>query len=216
MPRPRQVTDEQILSITRQCVLELGPQVSLDTVAERLGVTSPALLKRFKSRQKLMLQSLRPPAEMPFEKELEKGPDPQAPFEPQLEALFVRVFDVFSEMVPRISALRESGIPHSKLFDRGSTPMSGIRAMMKWLELARQAKMVETDALESAATAMLGALTTRAFTAHWMHHAYSSRSNREYLKDITHLFCRALSVSPSSRRRRQARPRLNHYVPESL
>lgn len=215
MPRPRQVTDEQILSITRQCVLELGPQVSLDTVAERLGVTSPALLKRFKSRQKLMLQSLRPPAEMPFEKELEKGPDPQAAFEPQLEALFVRVFDVFSEMVPRISALRESGIPHSKLFDRGSTPMSGIRAMMKWLELARQAKMVETDALESAATAMLGALTTRAFTAHWMHHAYSSRSNREYLKDITHLFCRALSVSSPSRRRRQARPRLNHHVPES-
>ena len=39
MPRPRQVTDEAILAATRDCVLERGPHVSLDVVAERLGVT---------------------------------------------------------------------------------------------------------------------------------------------------------------------------------
>ena len=216
MARPRQVTNEQILSTTRECVFELGPQVSLDIVAERLGVTSPALLKRFKSRQKLMLESLRPSSELPFRESFGAGPDPKTPFEPQLEALFVAFFDFFTELVPRIVALRESGIPHSKVFDDGRTsPVSGIRALTKWLQQAAEAGLVKTEAAESAATAMLGALTTRAFTAHIMQQAYSTRSNREYLKDITQLFCRALSVSSPSRRRRQARPRSNHHSPET-
>ena len=129
--------------------------------------------------------------------------------------MLARVFDFFSEMVPRISALRESGIPHSYFFDRGISPMSGIHVLTKWLEAAIDAGVVRADSSESVATAMLGALTARAFTAHWMHHAYSSRSNREYLKDITQLFCRALSVPAPSRRRRRARPRSNRKPPES-
>lgn len=215
MGRPRQVTNEQILSTTRECVLELGPQVSLDTVAERLGVTSPALLKRFKSRQALMLESLRPPARFPFQEDLERGPDPGAPFEPQLEALLVRLYDFFSEMVPRISALRESGIPHAKFFNRGSNPMVGIRAVTTWLDQAIAAGLAKTDASESAATAIMGAVTTRAFIGHWMHHPYSTRSNREYLKDITQLFCRALSASTLPPRRKSPRPRSNRQTPES-
>jgi len=185
-------------------------------VAERLGVTSPALLKRFKSRQALLLESLRPPSEFPFQEELERGPDPSAPFQAQLEALLGRLYDFFSEMVPRISALRESGIPHTMVFQRGSTPMSGIRAVTSWLDQAISSGLAKTDASESAATAMLGAVTTRAFTAHWMHHPYSSRSNREYLKDITQLFCRALSASTPPRRRKPPRPRSNRQSPESL
>ena len=65
MGRPRQITDEQILDTTRTCVLEHGAQVSLDVVAERLGVTAPALLKRFGCRQELMVNALRPPAPPP-------------------------------------------------------------------------------------------------------------------------------------------------------
>ena len=61
MARPRTITDEQILGTMRASVLEHGPAVSLDFVAEKLGVTGPALLKRFGSRQKLMIEALKPP-----------------------------------------------------------------------------------------------------------------------------------------------------------
>jgi AcrR family transcriptional regulator len=210
MPRPRQVTDEQILEMTRRCVLELGPHVPLDTVAVRLGVTAPALLKRFKSRQALILESLRPPADLPFPKEFFRGPDPRVPLAPQLEALLGAVFDFFNEMVPRITALRESGIPHSVIFGGRASPWNGIRALTRWLEAAIRMGMANTETPESAATVMLGSLTARAFTAHWTKHSYSSRSNREYLKDITELFCRALSVSDTSRRRALPRPRSHH------
>jgi len=56
MARPRLITDEQILTTMRSCVLELGSHVSLDLVADKLGVTAPALLKRFGNRQELLLQ----------------------------------------------------------------------------------------------------------------------------------------------------------------
>lgn len=60
MTRPRTVTDQAILDAARHCAMERGPAVSLDVIAERVGVTSPALLKRFGSRQDLMIAALRP------------------------------------------------------------------------------------------------------------------------------------------------------------
>lgn len=215
MPRPRQVTDEQILATTRACVLDLGPHVSLDAVAERLGVTAPALLKRFGSRQRLFLEALRPPVEAPFRRLLEETPDPATPFEAQLEPLLRAMLDFFQEMVPRISALRESGIAHTKVHEGRGSPVDGIRAMTRWLEAAAAAGLIEVEAPESAATAMLGSITARAFTAHWTKHAYSTRSNREYLKDITQLFCRALSVSTAPRRRRPVRSRGGRAAPHT-
>ena len=63
MARPRLITDEQILQTMRASVLEHGPAVSLDLVAEKLKVTGPALLKRFGTRQALMIEALKPPEE---------------------------------------------------------------------------------------------------------------------------------------------------------
>ena len=47
------------------------------------------------------------------------------------------------------------------------------------------------------ATAILGALQTRAFTSHVAKVHYSTRSNREYLDDLVQLFTRALAPSAS-------------------
>ncbi len=204
MARPRLITDEQILSTTRACVLQRGAHVSLDTVAEKLGVTGPALLKRFGSRQELLLQALRPPTSMPFAQDWLEGPDDR-PLDHQLDGLFTNVFAFFEEVVPCVAALRESGIPHDKVFDKKHTPISVIRLMARWVELGVERGFVESDSPETVATAMLGALQTRAFTAHVMKQSYSTRSNREYLKDLAALFSRALSASTGLRRR--SRPR---------
>jgi AcrR family transcriptional regulator len=204
MARPRLITDEQILTTMRSCVLEQGAQVSLDMVAGKLGVTGPALLKRFGSRQELMLRALKPPPQIPFVAELRRGPVPDVTLEQQLDGLFVKVFDFFAQMVPCVSALRESGIPHEQVFDKIDSPLHAIHAMSRWVELAVEQGLAECETPESAATAMLGALQTRAFTAHVMKQAYSTRSNREYLHDLAHLFSRALSVQAPAGRRSKA------------
>src|SRR4051812_22089390 len=133
MARPRLITDEQILTTMRACVLERGAMVSLDVVAERLGVTSPALLKRFGNRQELMLKALLPPESPAWMAEFDRGPDDR-PLESQLAEHFDRIWAFFEDVIPCVSALRESGVPHEKMFEgKRNQPVHSIRAISRWL-----------------------------------------------------------------------------------
>ncbi|MEZ6127616.1 MAG: TetR/AcrR family transcriptional regulator [Planctomycetaceae bacterium] len=60
MARPRTISDDQILQTARDCFLEHGPSVATDVIAERLGVSSQALFKRFHSKHELMLAAIAP------------------------------------------------------------------------------------------------------------------------------------------------------------
>ncbi len=203
MARPRLVTDEQILSTMRACVLERGAGVSLDVVAERLNVTAPALLKRFGNRQELMIRALQPPDPPAWMADFDLGPD-ERPLDTQLLEHFERIWASFENVIPCVTALRESGIPHDKIFDgKRNAPVHAIKAIARWLERARDTGLIETEDPESVATALLGAIQIRAFTSHVAKVHYSNRSNREYLGDIVQLFTRALA--PLKARRRGAK-----------
>lgn len=200
MARPRLVTDEQILTTMRACVLERGASVSLDVVAERLGVTSPALLKRFGTRQELMLKALQPPDAPRWMAEFDRGPD-ERPLDTQLAEHFDAIWRSFEDVIPCVSALRESGVPHEKIFEgKRNAPVHAIRAIARWLEKAQAAGLIETEAPESVATAIIGSLQSRAFTSHIAKVHYSTRNNREYLGDLVQLFTRALAPSKTKRR----------------
>jgi len=194
MARPRLISDEQILTTMRACVLERGAQVSLDAVAEELGVTGPALLKRFGSRQELMLRALRPPENPPFIARLDAGPDDR-PLRTQLTECFTEIWDFFSEALPCVAALRESGIPHEIIFNGNSHgPLTSLRAITRWLEAVHARGLARVSAPESVATAMLGAIQMRAFTSHITKVKWSSRSTREYLSDLVEFFDHALAL----------------------
>ncbi|MFH1467652.1 MAG: TetR family transcriptional regulator [Pseudomonadota bacterium] len=51
MPRPRRVSDEQILQAARSCFFEGGPLTPLSAVAARLGISQAALLHRVGTRE---------------------------------------------------------------------------------------------------------------------------------------------------------------------
>lgn len=200
MARPRQITDEQILETTRACVLEKGALVSMETIAGKLGVTGPALIKRFGSRQELWLKALMPPEHPAFIESFARGPDDR-PFAVQLEERFTEIFDFVEQVVPCMSALRESGIPHDKVV-RGKSPLRALQSISRWLELAHERGLAQVEAPESVATAILGAIQTRSFTAHIAKVSYSARSNQQYLSDLVTLFTRALDRRPPARRAR--------------
>lgn len=204
MARPRLISDEQILATMRAAVFEHGPAVSLDRVADELGVTTPALLKRFGNRQALMLKALKLPDMADLVTTFDQPPDAR-PLQQQLVALFEAVWAFFAEAIPCVSALRESGLRHDQLLDpKKHGPMRAIKGLTHWLEAARERGLVESDALESVATAMLGALQTRVFTAHVLKQTWSARSQRQYIDDIALLFTRALAPTGKRRSREDA------------
>jgi len=201
MARPRLITDEQILQTMRASVLEHGPAVSLDLVAHKLKVTGPALLKRFGTRQALMIEALKPPEE-PTWVQAHREVDGR-PLEAQLEALFTDIWEFFAEAVPCVMALRESGIA-SELWQKavGSGPLRGLAALVRWLELAKANRLIESDDLETAAYTMLGALHMRTITSHITRQSMATRHHRHHLRGLASFFSGALAP-----RRRPSKPR---------
>ncbi len=198
MARPRLVSDEQILASMREAVLAHGPGVSLEQVASELNVSTPALLKRFGSRQALMLQALRPPERPDWIRALASGPG-DGPLEDQLRDLFTRITDFMAETIPCVVALRESGIPHSQVFPH-KEPEAGLKAMQRWLKLAYDKGLIVAPELDAAAYAMIGALQARAFFAYLSKRQYTRAAQRQYVEELTQLFTRTLAPSPKSSR----------------
>jgi AcrR family transcriptional regulator len=194
MTRPRQVTSEAILDATRACAVERGPNVSLEVIAERLGVTPPALLKRFGSREAMMIAALKTAEAPPWVESLGAGPG-EAPLEQQLAALFTRILEFFSSEAANMSALCESRIPLSRIFDaeRPPPPVQHTWALAGWLDKARARGLVEREDFEMVAIGMLGALHARAFLKHFFGRSFWRGSRHDYVTGLANLYARALA-----------------------
>lgn len=163
MARPRLISDEDIFDEVRRSVLESGARVSLDKVAENLGVTTPALFKRFGNRNALLIAALRPTVPT-FIADLAAGPDGR-PMAEQLATLFECMGAWFNQAMPCMMALHDSGIPLTEVYSamRESPPVMAIRALSGWLSRAEGKGLVCAHEPKSTAMAMLGAIQTRTF-----------------------------------------------------
>ena len=56
--RPKKISDEDILEVARQCLMEQGSGVSTQFIADRLGVSQATLFKRFGTKLKLLQAAL--------------------------------------------------------------------------------------------------------------------------------------------------------------
>ncbi len=196
MARPRQITNEQILAAMKAAVLSFGPAVPLEQVASSIGVTGPALLKRFGSRQALMIEALRPPERPEWIENVLAGPT-GAPLQSQLTTIFTGIAEFMADVVPCMSALRESGVSPQQIFSKTRGPEAGLRALQQWMTAARAKGLIIANEAETAAFAMLGAIQMRAFLAHLMKQEFSAASQHRYLEELAAFFTRALQARPS-------------------
>ncbi len=166
MPRPRQVSDEQILESARAAFLQHGPGVSTTVIADDLGVSQAALFKRFGTKEQLMRRSMAP--QPPDWREvLGQGPDERS-VPDQLRALGRTVSDFYERMVPCMATLRSAGVSPHELLDDDDVPppIRGVRAVAAWMDVARAQGRIRDLDPGSFATAFLGALQSRAFLRH--------------------------------------------------
>jgi AcrR family transcriptional regulator len=204
MARPRQITDEQIIEATRAAIVEQGSQVPLDAVAQKLGVTAPALLKRFGSRQQLLLVALKPdPAEIEAALDV---PVDDRPAAEQIFGILERLSTQFTRTFPRVMALRECGLSPQQMMDEVKRPMPtvAIGAVSRWLQALAARGLIELHTPEVAATAMVGSVSTRLMSSYLSRQTVSRRAQLNYLREVSALFSRALE--PTSRARSRGAP----------
>ncbi|MEZ5318939.1 MAG: TetR/AcrR family transcriptional regulator [Vicinamibacterales bacterium] len=106
MPRPREIDDEQILTIARKLLIEKGLSVSTRAIASAAGVSEGVLFQRFKSKNGLIRAALRLPAVAP-EALLGNAAghvDPARAFEDVLVALFGAFRQSAHATLPRLAA----------------------------------------------------------------------------------------------------------------
>ena len=192
MARPRIVSDERILDATRAAVRLKGPSVSLDTIAGRLGISQPALLKRFGTRNKLFIAALKPPEKPPFLPLLDAGPDDR-PLQQQLEGLFFAMAEFFDEMAPCISALRESGIPHAELHNhKQANGLHTFNALIGWLQRAQAKGLADVADPEAAAVALMASIFMPAMMTHHLGRRAWKRDARQVAPSMSSLWAKAL------------------------
>jgi AcrR family transcriptional regulator len=168
MVRPRKVSDERILEVARDCFLEQGPGVATSVIASRLGISQPALFKRFGTKNELLLSSLMPKGDGPPWLYLFESPPDDRPVREQLVEKAILVSGWFSQMIPCFSTLRASGIDLREVLGKFDVPppVRGQRAIAGWLaQLVEQGRIRRCD-VSATALVFMGAMHSRAFLHH--------------------------------------------------
>lgn len=166
MVRPRQFSDEEILSAARAVFLESGPAVSTMVIAERIGLSQAALFKRFGTKDDLLIKALAPHG--PFPLAGRAGPD-ERDLLVQLEEMADEIMTFLSRIVPCASILRAAQVSPEQLFEAFEMPPPMIvhGRFVAWLTEARsQGRVREGVDLGHVALAFMGAMQIRTFFEH--------------------------------------------------
>lgn len=203
MARPRQVLDEEILVAARACFIEHGASVSTEAIAARLGVSGPALLKRFGTKRELLKAAFsvgRPPPWLPM---VEAGPD-ERELTVQIRELAGTIDAFFREMVPAFAVLREAGLTPEEL--RGENqpvpaPARASLAMAGWFRRAQeQGKLREGDPSVMASLFLAG-IQHRYFLAHVTNQRVPTEAEDPWLERMVDIFWRGVAPEASHGKR---------------
>lgn len=169
MVRPRKHDDEEILEVARAVFLEHGPGASLQLVADLLGLSQPALFKRFGTKEAFLIRALAPSERLPWVERLFAGPDDR-PLPEQLRALAEGAMAFFSVAVPCMMTLRASGLDLHRLIpvDHPTSPLRVRAALVGFLAAAQDRGLMRPLDPERLATLFIGALQARALEAHML------------------------------------------------
>lgn len=167
MVRPRTHTDEEILRVAREQFLAHGPATAIHRIAEVIGLSPPALFKRFGSKEELMLRALLPGPDIAWIEALEQGPGP-GPLEAELEERLAQAMDFFDATLPCLMTLKAAGLDIHELVRRmpQPPPLRARRALAGWLERARAQGRIGPIDTDATAITLLGSVQVRAAMSH--------------------------------------------------
>jgi len=200
--RPRTVSDEEILKAARTCLLTHGPSVAVATIAKRVGITGPAVLKRFGTKERLVNRALL--SEAP--PDLSSGPKP-GPLRPQLVAILLTIERLLYQAAPRLATLRAGGVVASRLWAKAH-PRLARRNLLAWLEAARRTHGLAHSDMETAADLLVSLVEARGFLA-WIEPTWVGTGDAWAAKAVDALFGtlaitkRSPGRPPSTRSRRR-------------
>lgn len=199
MPRPRNISDEEILEEARACFLEQGAGVSTTVIAERLGISHGVLFQRFGTKDHLLRAALAPPLEPPWLPKLQAGPD-ERDIKAQLHEIAQEISAFYERIVPAIAVLRSAGMRLEMMAARREDlpPVRARREIAAWFARALERGLVRPVNPDHAADLFLGALQFRPFHQHISNRSFDPKESRAYVEFAVDAICRTIAPAPES------------------
>ncbi|HEY7446129.1 MAG TPA: helix-turn-helix domain-containing protein [Vicinamibacterales bacterium] len=203
--RPRSVTDEDIIDAARNCLLAVGPSVTVAAIGERIGITGPAVLKRFGSKENLVARALlsEPPPD------LSHGPDP-GPLRAQLVETLLHIERLLLGAAPKLATLRAGGVKASQWLDKPH-PRKARESLRGWLVKARKTHGLSHPDLDAAADLLISLVEARGFLS-WVEPTWVETGDDWASRAVDALFgdlrpaMRKRRARAGARRKRTAKP----------
>ncbi len=195
MGRPRQVLDEEIRVAARACFIEHGASVSTETIAARLGVSGPALLKRFGSKRELLKAAFSIGKTPPWLPMVEAGPDNRELTE-QLREVAGAIDTFFRAMVPAFAVMKEAGITSEELRGDGKeapAPARTYLALAGWFRRTQEQGRLREGDPGVMASLFLAGLQYRYFLAHVTNESVPTEAEDPWLERMVDIFWRGVA-----------------------
>jgi AcrR family transcriptional regulator len=160
MPRRKQVSDEQLVSVARQVFLRAGAKAPVSLIAKALGVTSAALFHRAGTKKRLMISAmtLSDPREYTLLELLQEGPRPDEPVREQLIDILVRLATHLAIVTPCMLLMHSAGMKFGK---RRELPGKTRSYLANWLRRAQRLGDLDFGNATMAAEALVGTMEAR-------------------------------------------------------
>lgn len=163
MPRPRRVSDEDILDAVL-AETALGPHLSLAAVAERVAVSETVLFQRFGSRAGLLKAAIARAAPVDWASMFDDDPDAER-IADQLLRLGAQLTSLMRDMHRLASLLILAGVTPKEWMGRDDIPtVGGVRARLEaWIEAARLGDAIAVEDSRLAASLFMGSVQLDSF-----------------------------------------------------
>lgn len=189
MVRPRQISTEKIIEAAKEAFLERGLGVSMQVIADKVGLSQPALFKRFKTKKDLVFAALAPPEKLPVVDWIESGPS-KGDLRPQLEELLTKLWETIGWILPRLMVLRTGKFSPEQFLKKYKTPplVLMLQALSRWFERAAENGQLRSDGDPSSwAQSCLGALQGRALLRNILKAEFGPEDDEDYIGSLTDL-----------------------------
>jgi len=165
--RPQTVSNEEILAVTRQILLEKGAHCSVQVIADELGLSQPAIFKRFKTKRNLIIEAFRPVGNIPLWDAFQKEPD-HRPFNEQLLEILKEIGIFFETIAPIMTFIQTTDISPQELMDHLEFPMPVLTVMyfVEWLTKCGEKGLMRESNYQLVAMTILGSIHMETFRCH--------------------------------------------------
>lgn len=185
MPRPRQVSDEQIRTAARKVFHRVGINAPVALVAKALGVTPAALFHRTGSKEQLFVMATEgvEPRHFKVIQALRGGPVPDRALDEQLTEILTRLSAHLAVVCPNIFLRFAAGLHRRR---RRGLSEATRHELAAWLERAKPLGPWHFGSASVMADALVGSIEARHFWGFLHHKRTSVAAEQHFVRALIH------------------------------